>query len=147
MDTFGQRITNLKKELIALKNSSASSGDSASMYYQFYNLGEYPRDNFDVYYLWHFYFEPLKNNDDFCLMPTAFGQYGYYTDYWGTREVELELSRAWEAIDIENPNHIMVALEYLTRSGYELKGSNILCVSSNTPFVLKESYKEVKYRQ
>ena len=142
MDNLENKVRKLKRDILQLKSGADTTGDSASAYQQMYDLGEYPRDTFSNYFLWDFYFEPTSNVENFVLMPVVTECWGYYEDSYG-RDVYPSFSRAIASVDIDNPLHISVILEYLPSSGYVVNGQNILTVTANSTFILKSSSKQV----
>ena len=139
MSNLIKRIDNLEKQILELKTNTDTVGDSATAYRKTYDLGDYPRDNYNHYFVWDFYFEPIANVENFTIMPIVSECWGYFEN-----EPTTSFYRCSGGPDINDPTHIMVMMEYLPSSGYTVKGSNTLTVTANVDFVLKSSNKTSK---
>lgn len=143
MESLEKRVAKIKKSMVELKALSNTTGDSATAYREVYDLGEYPRDNYQHYYVWDFYFEPVANVENFTLMPSITECWGYYNDAYGS-DFYASFNRVYGGQDISDPLHVMVVIHYLPSSGYTVNGNNTLVVTANSKFVLKSSTKSSK---
>lgn len=140
MNNLDERVKRIKSDVLSLKSGSDTTGDSATAYQEIYALGDYPRDSYTNHYVWDFYFEPVSNVENFILTPITTECYGYYSDSYGT-DFYSTFSRVSGCPDMNNPLHIIVILNYLPSDRYTVKGSNLLTVTANAPFILKSSEK------
>lgn len=143
MENLSEKIGRLKRDVIELKSIANTTGDSAVAYQESYDLGSYPRNNYQEYYVWDFYFAPKANAENFILCPLITECWGYYSDSYG-KNLYPTFSRCNGGPDINNPNHIIIAISYLPASGYTVNGNITLTVAANAPFELISSSKQTK---
>lgn len=126
-----QAIRQLEEDLIQLKTTNTTVGDSATAYRQILDFSESPSAS-NKYFIYDITVEPIANRDQAIVVFS--GDAG-----WTLDDESLYADSAWNlATDMNNPFRVAFRIDYLGDTGYSRHiGGWYLIIDSNVPVVIK----------
>ena len=130
-----EEIAKLKQDMLKLKAIAKTVGDSATAYQITAVLGDRPSSD-NIFYFWSVEVEPLKNFENAIFTAEPTGGYMFQT-MGGTRYPFI--NQLFPYVDINNPWKFYIAIYYYNPSYVEVHGDNTITITSNVPFMIKET--------